>query len=366
MRIRVGPIRIGGGRRPSLTMGLGPIGVTIGGRRKKRWKPSHGLIDSNMSHLEVTQEQLEWRHARSVHQEILDESSRMCSKVTDFSDNPDWPFLHVLFQRSLVILGFSALVLLTTRDVEHVLALYLIYSSMILIALSPAAMLFQRTLHGDESESLFDGVPEAVQIGRTNFTATYIPIWLLILGAFLIESATTLDEELSDIISLKEITVFVIIYVLIVVMGVVISTKVRTKSNAAVLEELRLITLNHLFISVPKKSMLRYESICLAERYLKVVKELSLRKSHTDVVYAKFYDPDSFDEKIRLVSQMKIDFERIKNETSHGKKLLVLSDTCYRLPEHSARLMQNRSDLRHFQSTETFKRMNGTWESPEN
>ena len=35
-RFRIGPVRVGGGRRVSVTGGLGPFGITVGGRRKKR------------------------------------------------------------------------------------------------------------------------------------------------------------------------------------------------------------------------------------------------------------------------------------------------------------------------------------------
>lgn len=35
-RIRIGPVRVGGGRRASFTGNVGPIGITFGGRRKRR------------------------------------------------------------------------------------------------------------------------------------------------------------------------------------------------------------------------------------------------------------------------------------------------------------------------------------------
>ena len=35
-RIRIGPVRVGGGRKASFTGNVGPIGITVGGRRKRR------------------------------------------------------------------------------------------------------------------------------------------------------------------------------------------------------------------------------------------------------------------------------------------------------------------------------------------
>lgn len=35
-RVRIGPIRIGGGRKPSFTANVGPLGITVGGRRKRK------------------------------------------------------------------------------------------------------------------------------------------------------------------------------------------------------------------------------------------------------------------------------------------------------------------------------------------
>lgn len=37
MRFRAGPVRFGGGRKASFTAGIGPIGVTVGGGRRKRF-----------------------------------------------------------------------------------------------------------------------------------------------------------------------------------------------------------------------------------------------------------------------------------------------------------------------------------------
>lgn len=46
-RFRVGPVRFGGGRGASFTFGAGPIGATVGGRRKRRGGGSNGFYESS-------------------------------------------------------------------------------------------------------------------------------------------------------------------------------------------------------------------------------------------------------------------------------------------------------------------------------
>ena len=41
-RFRVGPVRFGGGRGASFSFGAGPLGATVGGRRKRRGGGSSG------------------------------------------------------------------------------------------------------------------------------------------------------------------------------------------------------------------------------------------------------------------------------------------------------------------------------------
>lgn len=74
-RWRIGPIRIGGGRRPSFTANVGPLGITVGGRRKRKWSSGsyndlpHQLdssyafgyddgIDRSKSHEEISREEI--------------------------------------------------------------------------------------------------------------------------------------------------------------------------------------------------------------------------------------------------------------------------------------------------------------------
>ncbi len=45
-RFRVGPVRFGGGRGPSVRFGAGPVGVTVGGRRRRRGGSSGPNYDS--------------------------------------------------------------------------------------------------------------------------------------------------------------------------------------------------------------------------------------------------------------------------------------------------------------------------------
>jgi hypothetical protein len=46
-RVRIGPVRVGGGRKASLTFGAGPFGVTVGGRRKRNGSLSYPNYDND-------------------------------------------------------------------------------------------------------------------------------------------------------------------------------------------------------------------------------------------------------------------------------------------------------------------------------
>jgi hypothetical protein len=45
-RVRIGPVRVGGGRKASLTFGAGPFGVTVGGKRKRSGSLSYPNYDN--------------------------------------------------------------------------------------------------------------------------------------------------------------------------------------------------------------------------------------------------------------------------------------------------------------------------------
>lgn len=72
-RFRIGPVRVGGGRRASITGGVGPIGVTLGGRRKSsRSRGSSGSDDtSGDTYSDSYEESPAERHQRECHNRVV-------------------------------------------------------------------------------------------------------------------------------------------------------------------------------------------------------------------------------------------------------------------------------------------------------
>jgi len=72
-RIRIGPVRVGGGRRASITGGVGPIGVTLGGRRKSsRSRGSSGSdYTSGATYSDSYEESPAEQHQRECHNRVV-------------------------------------------------------------------------------------------------------------------------------------------------------------------------------------------------------------------------------------------------------------------------------------------------------
>jgi hypothetical protein len=341
MRFRAGPVRFGGGRRASLTMGFGPLGVTVGGSRKGR-SSSRSSTNSGGSTAtyEPTQEEIQYRHAQKIHRELIVQAAKTAKKViNEYEENSlDGTYLSVFVKRCLVMLVFAALVLFTTRDVEHVFLLYLVYSGALLIGLSPAASLYQQTTN-DDSWLLFDGVDTALQIGRTNFAAGYLPMWLLVAGALVIENIFDLSD-IGDVVSLMEILKFFIIYLVVVSAGAWIKSFARTKSKVVATNELGLLFWNHLFLSMPKKSMLYYEVLKLNLKFLLVLQQLALKQAESDAIYGSYFGRGNgrYEDGIVVYTQLIEKFETNKKASQKGRDLLLLSTTCYFEPKYAAKL----------------------------
>jgi hypothetical protein len=343
MRVRVGPVRVGGGRRASFTVGAGPVGVTVGGRRKRSggWTTSTTSSDSSY---EPTQEEIDRWHARQVHQKVVGEAS---AEVLSEKNEHEEPFLWVFLIRCGVMCAFGLLILISTRNVEHVLVLYLCYTGALLVGLSPAAMLFRLTTVKEERWRLFDGVEFAVQTGRTNFAACYLPIWLFVAGAFLIEKIASLEEDYVNVISLTNVLKFFALYLVFVTVGVAVASKMRTKSSSSAVmkEELKLLLMNHCFVSVPKNSMLRYELLLLEEKYLNAL--IARVLSEPDPVYKQYYAADlsPFNDSLHRVVKLRSEFEAMKDKSSEGRELIFLSQTGYRDKLFSENLKKERAEF---------------------
>lgn len=344
MRYRVGPVRFGGGRRPSVTMGVGPVGVTLGGRRKRRSQGKSPYTSSSESYREPSIQELERRHAFAVFQSISDEAKSATHLI---EDSLDWPWLDVFVKRCAVMGCFGVLILFTTKNVEHVLALYLAFVSVWTINFAPAAMAYRRTTDPQERRELFDGSDSSIQLARANFSAGFIQVWLLISGAFLIEAFTNLEDEFSDVISLGGTVKVFVVYLFVTFIGVALVTKSRTKSSLLVQEEMKLLVWNHLFVSAPKSSMLRYEVLRLNLEFLKKLSELSDRQSLSDPIYERYRGSSGmyFEGQMLSVSSEIAAFELKLGKTSDGMEKLRLANDMYRDASYAAKLAAEREYL---------------------
>ena len=328
MRVRLGPVRVGGGRRASVSFGAGPVGVTVGGRRKGRGGWNIPSTTDNSSYSEPTQEEKERHHAYQVQNEV-EFASR--EKVLAVLEEPDWPFLHTLMIRCAVLGAFIMVVLFTTSNAAHVLLLYLIYTAFLIIGPSPAAMYYQMTTVPDEKWRLSTFDKNAVQIGRANFAATVLPAWICLLAGLFVDPVMAI--------------VFCATYVLVVAVAVARIVENRTKSKVVVREEMKLLFQSHFFNSVPKTSMLRYEQLLLRERFLKVLIETSASQSKADPIYAAYFDVGVLNKKLIDLAEELAKFEKEKSKTDDGRQLLILSKSCYRDLEYSERLKRDREHM---------------------
>ena len=325
MRVRLGPVRVGGGRRASVSFGAGPVGVTVGGRRKGRGGWNIPTTTNNDSYYEPTQEEKERHHAYQIHQEV---EIACREKVLAVLEEPDWPFLQTLLIRCTVLGAFIMVVLFTTGNAAHVLFLYLIYAAFLIIGPSPAAMYYQMTTVPDEKWRLSTFDKNAVQIGRVNIGATVLPIWGCIVAGLIVDPVKSLF--------------FTAIYLLVVAVIVSRLVENRTKSKVVVREEMKLLLQSHFFNSVPKNSMLKYEQLLLKEKLLKALIETSTKRSKTDSIYAAYFDAKALDKQLLDLTKELAKFEKEKEKTEDGKQLLLLSKTCYRDLEYSERLQRDR------------------------
>jgi hypothetical protein len=318
-------VRVGGSRRPSVSFGAGPVGVTLGGRRKGRGGWKIPTTTDNDSYYEPTREEKERSHAYQVHQEVTFASRE---KVLAVLEEHDWPFLHTLLIRCTVLGAFIMVVLFTTGNAAHVLFLYLIYAAFLIIGPSPAAMYYQMTTVPDEKWRLSTFDKNAVQIGRVNIGATVLPVWVCIAAGLFVDPVKSLF--------------FTSIYILVVTVTVSRLVENRTKSKVVVREEMKLLVQSHFFNSVPKNSMLKYEQLLLQEKLLKVLIEISANRSKTDSIYAAYFDPKALNKQLLDLTEELVKFEKEKQKTEDGRQLLLLSKTCYRDLEYSERLKRDR------------------------
>lgn len=343
MRVRIGPVRVGGGRRPSFTAGIGPIGVTVGGRRKRSGGTSSRTPSTSTSSYEApSQEELERRHVIGISNAIWDQAADMVHyKPHDALIESAW--LNVFIYRCSAMCGFGLLVLLTTKNVEHVLALYLAFLCSVTVNFSPAAMAYRRSTDPSERQELWDGSDKAIQLGRSNFSAGFLPVWLLIFGAFAIEALFDVEANYSNVISLHSTVALILVYSSLVILGTAWATKSRTKTNSNILlrEEMKLLAMNHLFISVPKTSMLKYEILRLRLAFLQTAE--NLRNAITDPVYAA-YRSGSDREIVEVTNQIEALESKLRISQA-GRDLLALAAQMYRDPNLAENLEKQRKYL---------------------
>lgn len=353
-RFRVGPVRFGGGRRPSATVGVGPLGVTVGGGYRRRARSGGTLTRYSSGGVSYyTEPDPNWVHVAGVFESLRqDVRSKLPGSSDEMFENHDnlaltatsgdgkvrWigyglsaglaltcacavasaasENLGTMFTLLLLALGFSYLLLTPTIVLQH-------------HNYQPSGFTewWDENREPGEYDRIFPRLAEARPFIR--FFRSFASVPLVVIMILLATKIVPLQRAIFTFVTVQS-----------VVAGLVaLRTWLRCGNRNLVVEELKVFFSTMLMLSAPASSLLRYEQLLLDVTYLSELNRASDKVAKKDPIYRALRDAISIDvgrnvtgsvaECLSLLQeQLEATTTKIRSRKK-GSELLTLSSKSY-------------------------------------